>query len=91
MPAPLRNKPKLQRHDQRYMLAFNTLGRSRQYGMSGPQPVTLAEMVAYFQIHGIDDCETQKRYVRVLQDMDEVYLNFMAEKAERMKAQSTAK
>ena len=70
------------------MLAFNTLGRTRQFGMSAPQPITLSEMYAYFQIHEITDCETRNRYVRVLQDMDEVYLGFMAEKAERDRAQS---
>lgn len=91
MPAPLRNRPKLHRHDHRYMAAFNTLGRSRQYGMSAPQPLTLAEMYAYFQINEIDEPPVRARYVKVLQDMDEVYLSHMAEKAERQRAQTASK
>lgn len=51
--------------------------------MSSPQPITLSEIYAYFRITDIHDRETRSRYLRVLQDMDEVYLTFMAEKAER--------
>lgn len=83
VPAPLKNRPRLHRHDHRYLSAFNTLSRSRQYGMSAPQPITLAEMLALFQLHEINEPADRQRYVKVLQDMDEVYLTFMAEKAER--------
>lgn len=51
--------------------------------MSSPQPLTLSEIYAYFQINEIHELESRNRYLRVLQDMDEVYLMFMAEKAER--------
>lgn len=47
-----------------------------------PQPLTLQDMLAYLDICCVTEPSQRLRYVRLLQDMDEVYLAFSASKAE---------
>ena len=61
------------------MQAFDTLSRSRQVGMSSPQPLQLREMLAYLELVGIHERQQRLRYVRILQTLDDVYLAHVLE------------
>lgn len=81
-PIPaLQRRPKLQQCDKRFLTAFTVLGKARQFGMSAPQALALSEIKAYLEISGVDHARWP-RYVDVLQQMDAVYLEHAAQKAD---------
>jgi hypothetical protein len=87
-PAPLLSKPKLKPHDHRYLLAYNVLNRSRQWGMSAPQPIQISEAAAYLSLIDVD-AQYRPRYLRLIQDLDGVFLEHAAEKAAQKAAQGS--
>lgn len=81
-PAALLKRPKLVPHDYRYLDAFNVLSKARQRGMDGPQPIQVAEIVAFFNLAGVESQRDKARYTRVIQQLDGVYLDHMTKKLE---------
>lgn len=61
------------------MAAFDMLSRSRQVGMSSPQPLQIQEMVAYLDLVGVKETQQRLRYVSILQSLDDVYLAHVLE------------
>lgn len=49
--------------------------------MSGvPGPVPLAEINAFFVIHGIDDAHERRRLIDVVRVLDSVYIDYISSK-----------
>lgn len=65
-----------------YFDAFRFLGASRKWSQVGPQPIEMKEIMALLVDGlGIDDADERMKYVRLIQGMDRVELNYRAEKA----------
>lgn len=77
--------PKLKRFDDIYLNAYNTLANARGSGMAGPQPISLAEISAYFSVLGIDDRAERVKYVALIQRLDQVYLQHAGEQTAKNK------
>lgn len=75
-------------HDHRYLTAFHTLNRARQHGMAGVQPLQLTEIEAFLGIASITEPQKRLRYAQLIQEMDAVFLDHMAERAEAAKAKA---
>lgn len=84
--GPLSSRPKLKPGDDRYMDFFAVLNQGRTYSdMGGPQPIQVSEINALLQLEGIDLREAKVKYVRIVQMLDRVYLDYVAEKREKSK------
>ena len=83
VPPPLLRMPKLKRFDDVYLDAYNTLSSSRGSDMSGPQPIRLSEINAYFSVMGIDERDERVKYVALIQRLDRVYLEHAGEQIAR--------
>lgn len=77
--------PKLKRFDDIYLNAYNTLANAREAGMSGPQPIRLTEIDAYFSLLGIDERPERVKYLGLIQRLDSVYLQHAAEQVAKNK------
>lgn len=87
-PLALLKRPKLQRHDARYIDAFKVLDRSRCRAFEGFQPISLTEMKTYFETFYITGESIRRRYVEVLQALDGAFLDYHAERAEARRKQA---
>lgn len=85
VPPPLLRIPKLKRFDDIYLGAFNTLSQTRGSDMSGPQPIKISEVVAYFSVAGIDERAERVKYLSLIQRLDRVYLEYASEQAKHNK------
>ena len=56
--------------------------------MSGPNPIQVAELLAYMHMVGIASQRERSKYLRIVQEMDQTYLTYQAEKAEQSKPKS---
>lgn len=56
------------------------LSRSRGHGFGSPQPIQYGEMIAYLDERGEDDSFERVRAIRLLQDMDSAFMEFLEQK-----------
>lgn len=49
-------------------------------GHAAPNPISLGEVAALCSMHGIASRDERSKYLRLIQLLDRVYLNFWAEK-----------
>lgn len=66
--------PKLKRFDDVYLDAYFTLSNCRESNMGGPCPIRLSEIDAYFRVMGIDERAERVKYVALIQQLDQVFL-----------------
>lgn len=62
--------------------AFNTLSSSRQYGMNGPLPVSIGEMMLWCWGMGIDNVDERAAFIRTMQKLDKTYLAEVARQSD---------
>lgn len=62
--------------------AFTKLDRSRQIGFNGPQPIQLAEIVAYTVLNPVEDTDEFVNYVQI---MDNEFLLDFKERQDKEK------
>lgn len=63
------------------MAAFSACSQSRQSGgMGGVSPILISEILAYLTLAGIDSRAERHKYLRTIQQLDNVYLADVAEK-----------
>ena len=79
-PGPLLSLPKLKEHDHGYLDFYYTLDSSRSMGMSAPNPISLADVVALCSLRGIASIDDKSKYLRTVQRLDLAYRDFWAEK-----------
>ena len=79
-PAPMLDRPRLDRVGHWYLDTHQQLARSRTLGSGGEYYIPLSEFDAFFRIRKIDDVETRVRVIRVVQAVDEQLLTAKAEK-----------
>ena len=84
MPA-LEERPELDECETWYLRAFRTLSASRQAGF-GQNPITLADMLAFMQIHGINDLNDREDFVFLVQEMDAEFMDHVNKKAQKTPA-----
>lgn len=58
--------------------AFQGLSACRTCGL-GPNPIGWDQMLAWFEIHGIEDADVRDTYCRLIMVMDRVFLDHAAE------------
>jgi len=77
----LASRPTLRPDCLKYMRAFSSLSNARQHSqIGGAQPISLTEIKAYIDLHGIQYGEVSSRYVRMIQKMDYLYLDKVQER-----------
>jgi len=64
---------------QKYLDAFWTLSAGRTYHAAGANTLSLSEILAYFQIYGIDDIDERADFIDFLRAMDAAYLKHQAD------------
>jgi hypothetical protein len=67
--------------------AYMFLSSSRQMGFAGPQPISLAEVLAYSDFRGIEDADERDELLHHVQRLDQIYL---ADHAAKAKSKSAA-
>jgi len=77
----LENKPDIEDDMKEYVEAFGILSTQRSVGM-GPNPISLADILAYLQIYGATCIEEFMFHILA---MDSTFLVKLAEKREREK------
>lgn len=87
LPLGLANRPEEHQLGHHLMQAFNVLSSSRQYGMSGPQPISLAEMYSYCKMFALADVDERENFVATMQRLDATY---MADISKRFAATKTS-
>ena len=75
----LEEKPELDGYELWHFKAFKVLSASRQAGF-GQNPITLSDMLAYMQIHGINDPDDREDFVFFMQEMDDEYIKHVNKK-----------
>lgn len=80
MPAPLKNRPRLQQQDLPYHEAFCVLSKARQSGAHGSQAIPVSEIKAYLELVGIASLTAKSKYLSLVQDLDQMCLEHWVEK-----------
>ena len=82
-------RPKILKKDEPYLDAFEACSRSRQPGgMGGSGPILISEVEAYLRLLGIDSPPERLKYLKVIQNLDSIYLADAAERRERAQKQN---
>ena len=84
-PAGISQKPEIEEGDGHYHACFQALNRGRGQGFGGPLALTIQDVYAYTLLIGENRADERIRLLRLLQDMDYVYLEHAAKKAEAIK------
>lgn len=84
-PSGLANRPSITNDDTPYLDGFRHLDRSRVYGQYGPLAITLTDVLSYLQLITEENVEERLKFLRVIQNMDGVYLEHAAQKSELSK------
>lgn len=85
--GPLLTLPELEPGDDRYIEAFNDLSRARSFHMSGPNPIAIADMQAYWDMCGTSDHPLARQaFLRTMLAVDAAYMDYMAEDLKRRRA-----
>lgn len=53
---------------------YTVLASSRQMGMSGPQPISLTEMLSFLDFACIEDREERAEFVHLCQHVDRIFM-----------------
>lgn len=84
-PSGLANRPSITSDDAQYLNGFRHLTHSRAYGQYGPLPITLTDVLSYLHLIDEENVGERLKFLRVIQNMDGVYLEHAAKKAEQSK------
>lgn len=76
--GPLLNRPRLQRQDVPYYIAFNSLSQARPQGMNGSGPIPVSEILALCQLVGIANQPERVKYLNLIQQLDYICLEHWA-------------
>ena len=71
----LRSKPDIWNDLVWVWEAYAFLSSARQIGFSGPQPLTLSEMLAYADYRGINAVDEREELLVLVQHLDRVFMN----------------
>lgn len=91
--GPLKTLPELEPGDRVYMQAFEDLSARRSYHASGPNPISVHDMRAYYLLHGMPaHVDSQRVFFRLMSLMDDAYISYSidrrAAEAEQRKKES---
>lgn len=75
------DRPTLKREDLPYREAFFVLNNARTYGMSAANPLAISEILSLVVMGGIAYIGDKSKYLRLIQKLDQTYLEYQAEKA----------
>lgn len=81
-----RDQPKLYPDLRPIWDMFFKLSSARQTGFAGPQPLSLSEILALFELDGIDDVDDREDTLSLLQHMDRIFMTVMAERKPKGKS-----
>lgn len=88
MPPALQNKPEAGLIPTFLVESFLLLHSSRQAGMGGPMPLSLADILTAASLYGYSTSPEQYAFLRAMQSLDGFYLT---EESARIKATSKNK
>lgn len=78
IPAPLLNQPTLPQATAAVLQAFLELSECRSMGFQLPNPLTAADILAYYQMHPICDAP---RFFALVKSLDTVFLAWSEKQA----------
>ena len=81
MPRGLANRPEIHELGGGLQKAFNTLSSCRQFGMGGPLPISITEMLSYCLLFRVEEDEERETFVALVQRLDGVYMEEMAKRS----------
>lgn len=76
---PLRNIPKLTGDDSALLSAYDVIARSRTWGMSSPNTLSISDVANYCALMGIASIADRAKYLRITQDLDGVFMEHWAQ------------
>lgn len=82
-PGPLLSRPRIKLLDKEYLDAFHTLSKSRPRDMAGPGAIPVSDVLAYVNLVGVASGEERVKYLRLIQQMDDVFLEHAREEAKK--------
>ena len=87
--TPLSAQPPIDQNCAWYLEVFSTLSNSRTQGFEGYNPITLSEIMVYYQLFGAIDSVDD--YLAIIQKVDNAYLRFSSEQIKRQKDRENVK
>jgi len=90
VPKALQDRPTLQPELQIYWDAYRRLSRARLWLDGAPQSITISECVCYCQALRWHHPEFLMDFMDLVQDMDDTFIEHMADKAAKRAAAKTA-
>ncbi len=82
-PLALRRRVILKKGLQKYKDAFRDISAQRMFGEQGPQSIQLEALESYLDIIGEGREEYRKLYLRLVLDMDTIFMEHIRKKLER--------
>lgn len=80
-PQGLASRPPVMDEDLPYLSGFRALSRCRVQGQYGPRAITMVDIQAYLLLTHEEGVEERLKFLRIVQDMDGVYLDHAANQA----------
>ena len=87
----LMNRPRLRFEDAAFMQGYYSVHQARTSGHSSPNPLAVTEIAAYCSLLGIASRGERLKYLRLIQDLDQVYLTHWDSSQPSRKAAPTGK
>ena len=82
-PRALSSRPSLNRKYQGHLEDFYLLSGRRFYNEAGLQPLQLSEIFSFLTHAGITGPEEKGHHLRILVELDQVFLDYQSEKRKR--------
>lgn len=80
----MKSRPRLKNVDLPYYNAFQLLSPSRPFGgMGGRGAIAISEVLAFCELVGIAIREERLKYLLLIQELDQVYLEHAAAEAKK--------
>ncbi|UOF80026.1 putative pre-tape measure chaperone protein [Caudoviricetes sp.] len=81
----LDEKPEIDEENSWINAGFITLSRSREWGVAGPLPLKLSEMIAWLDLHEIMDGDSRREFCMAIQQLDNVWFENRTKKQDDTK------
>jgi hypothetical protein len=73
-PKALQARPKVKPAYLPDLFTFYAIASGRRYNMGGMQPIEIADILDYCQLHGISNFEERERLFRLMTRLDTAYM-----------------
>jgi len=82
-PLALKKRVTLKKGLRRFKNAFSDLSAQREFNQAGVQSITITEIKSYLDILGESRTERRKVFMRLILDMDTIFMEHVRKKMEK--------